>query len=95
MCVHKSGPPDPKLDHLTSQICCLTVDGRQPRASRKPRSGSMEDHRLHARNFQNADAKNRVEPQASFQKEPRELLVPFLPPRGEARTGTCSVDGKG
>ena len=73
----------------------ILLDGRQPRASRKPRSGSMEDHRLHARNFQNADAKNRVEPQASFQKEPRELLVPFLPPRGEARTGTCSVDGKG
>ena len=100
-----------KLDHLISQIFCLTAGSHEPRASQGV--AAWEDHRLHARNFQNADVKSRVEPQASFQKEAEGVACPVPPPEGVGKKGstsrrlysrtarnrkqgkTCSVDSKG
>ena len=51
-----------------------------------------EDHCIHDRNFQNADdEKQCIATVRISKKKPQELLVQFLPPRGEATEGACKI----
>ena len=68
------------LGLVLGQITCLTAGSNEPRASQ--RVTTWEDHSPHARNVQHSDSEDRVSHWRAFKKRPRELLLPYLPPRG-------------